>query len=59
MIVHEATVHREGPWLVAEVAGLGATQSRKVDELRVLVDHLVVAMTGADPATFVIDLREG
>lgn len=58
MIVHEDAVRKDGPVFVAEVLGVGVVEAQDAAELLQGVDDLVTAVTGADAATFVVDLRK-
>lgn len=49
---YRATVSREDPWWVAEVEGVGATESKKIAELEDMVKDLIVSMLDLDAPEF-------
>lgn len=56
MTVHSVSVWREGRWWVAEVAGVGATQARRLRELRERTADLVATALDCDPEDVSVDM---
>lgn len=49
---YRVTISREDPWWVAVVDGVGATEAKKVSELKGMVHDLVVVMQDLDEPDF-------
>ena len=57
MSTYQVRVTREGPWLVAEVPGVGVTQGSTLLEAQAMAVDLIATMTGEQESSIGVDLH--
>jgi len=57
MSTYQVRVTREGPWLVAEVPGVGVTQGSTLLEAQAMAVDLIATMTGEEESLIAVDLH--
>lgn len=55
-VTHKATAHREGDWWVIDVDGIGATQTKRLDQADGTARDLIASMLDVDPAGIQVDI---